>query len=121
MDNVAGWDSMATIMLCAQCEEDFGVKIGFDRIAETKSFADLYKLIEGLTRGHPTAAFRPPAPRAARLAAGSRSSRRMFLSTARGCWRQHGVICGWQSPAVARPISSPAPPRSASHRKALSR
>jgi len=50
MDNVAGWDSMATIMLCAQCEEDFGVKIGFDRIAETKSFADLYKLIEGLTR-----------------------------------------------------------------------
>jgi len=50
MDNVAGWDSMATIMLVSQCEEDFGVKIGYDRIAETKSFADLFKLIEGLTR-----------------------------------------------------------------------
>ncbi len=50
VDNVAGWDSIATLTLFMQCEEDFGIKLGYDRIAETKSFADLFKLIEGLTR-----------------------------------------------------------------------
>lgn len=50
VDTVAGWDSIATLTLFMQCEEDFGIKLGYDRIAETKSFADLYKLVEGLTR-----------------------------------------------------------------------
>jgi acyl carrier protein len=48
MANVKGWDSMATLALFMQCEEDLGLKIGYDRIAETKSYADLYALIEGL-------------------------------------------------------------------------
>jgi acyl carrier protein len=49
IDSVAGWDSIATLTLFMQCEEDFGIKIGYDRIAETKSFADLARLVEGLT------------------------------------------------------------------------
>ena len=47
METVAGWDSVATLTLFMLCEEDFGIKIGYDRIAETKSFADLFKLLEG--------------------------------------------------------------------------
>ncbi len=46
MDSVPGWDSVATLTLFMLCEEDFGIKIGYDRIAETKSFADLFKLLE---------------------------------------------------------------------------
>jgi acyl carrier protein len=49
-DTVPGWDSIATLTLFMQCEEDFGIKLGYDRIAETKTYADLYKLVEGLTR-----------------------------------------------------------------------
>jgi acyl carrier protein len=48
MASVAGWDSIATLTLFMQCEADFGIKIGYDRIAETKSFVDLAGLIEGL-------------------------------------------------------------------------
>jgi len=50
METVTGWDSVATLTLFMQCEEDFGIRIGYDRIAETRSFADLFKLVEGLTR-----------------------------------------------------------------------
>jgi acyl carrier protein len=46
MDNVPAWDSIATLTLFMQCEEDFGIKIGYDRIAETKSYQDLFKLVE---------------------------------------------------------------------------
>ncbi len=46
MDTVAGWDSIATLTLFMLCEEDFGIKLGYDRIAETKSFSDLFKLLE---------------------------------------------------------------------------
>ena len=46
MDNVQGWDSIATLTLFMLCEEDFGIKLGYDRIAETKSFNDLFKLLE---------------------------------------------------------------------------
>lgn len=46
MDNTEGWDSIATLTLFMLCEEDFGIKIGYDRIAETKSFSDLFKLLE---------------------------------------------------------------------------
>jgi acyl carrier protein len=47
MDTVQGWDSIATLTLFMLCEEDFGIKIGYDRIAETKSFAGLATLLEG--------------------------------------------------------------------------
>ncbi len=46
MDTVQGWDSIATLTLFMLCEEDFGIKLGYDRIAETKSFNDLFKLLE---------------------------------------------------------------------------
>lgn len=46
MDNVQGWDSIATLTLFMLCEEDFGIKIGYDRIAETKSYEDLFKLLQ---------------------------------------------------------------------------
>ncbi len=49
MASVKGWDSMATLALFMQCEEDLGIKIGYDRIAETKSYADLFALVEALT------------------------------------------------------------------------
>ena len=46
MATVQGWDSIATLTLFMLCEEDFGIKLGYDRIAETKSFNDLFKLLE---------------------------------------------------------------------------
>jgi acyl carrier protein len=49
MESVAGWDSIATLTLFMACEEDFGIKIGYDRIAETRSFEELAGLVAGLT------------------------------------------------------------------------
>jgi acyl carrier protein len=46
MERVPAWDSIATLTLFMQCEEDFGIKIGYDRIAETKSYQDLFRLVE---------------------------------------------------------------------------
>lgn len=46
-DSVEGWDSIATLALISSIEEDFGVKIGYDRVAELKSYDDVYQVLKG--------------------------------------------------------------------------
>ena len=43
---VAGWDSVATLMLVSTVEEEFGIMIGFDRVAELSSFVALRDFLE---------------------------------------------------------------------------
>jgi acyl carrier protein len=38
-DTVEGWDSVATLMLVSTVEEEFGISVGFDRLAELTSYA----------------------------------------------------------------------------------
>jgi acyl carrier protein len=45
-DTVPGWDSIATLTLFMLCEEDFDIKIGYDRIAETKTYDDFFELVK---------------------------------------------------------------------------
>jgi len=45
METVGEWTSLTTLMLVGSVEEEFGVTIGFDRLAELKSFAAFQDLL----------------------------------------------------------------------------
>ncbi len=45
METVQGWDSIATLTLFMLTEEDMSISLGYDRIGEIKSFADLEALL----------------------------------------------------------------------------
>lgn len=45
-DTVEGWDSIGSLALISSIEEDFGVKIGYDRIADLRSYDDVYQLLK---------------------------------------------------------------------------
>lgn len=43
--NTDGWDSIGTLTLLSLIDEDLGIKIGYDRIGNIKSFDDIYNII----------------------------------------------------------------------------
>ena len=45
-ETVEGWDSIATLALISSIEEDFGVKIGYDRVASLHTYDDVYQLLK---------------------------------------------------------------------------
>jgi acyl carrier protein len=45
-ETVAAWDSLATLTLFTLAEAEFGISLGYDRLAETQSYDALYRLIE---------------------------------------------------------------------------
>lgn len=44
-DDLAGWDSIATLTVFALAERDFGVKIGLDRVASVHSYSELRAVV----------------------------------------------------------------------------
>jgi acyl carrier protein len=44
-ENVAGWDSLATLTVFMAVESEFSVKLGYDKIQDTKSYSDIRRLI----------------------------------------------------------------------------
>ena len=48
--SVRAWDSIATLSLIVEAEEEFGITIGFDRLAAIESFSDLCHLVARLRR-----------------------------------------------------------------------
>jgi len=44
-ETVSTWDSLATLTLFTTAEAEFSITLGFDRIQNTKSFADMNALV----------------------------------------------------------------------------
>ncbi|GBR11728.1 acyl carrier protein [Acetobacter oeni] len=45
MENTDGWDSLGTLSLFTLADEEFGIKLGLDRIGDVKSFEKLEALV----------------------------------------------------------------------------
>ncbi|MEO8429921.1 MAG: acyl carrier protein [Acidobacteriota bacterium] len=50
MDNVAGWDSIASVQLIAVVEEEFGITVPADRYEEMSSFEGILSCVLEMTR-----------------------------------------------------------------------
>ncbi len=46
IDSVAGWDSVATVTLINLVEEEFGVQVGLEDVAELMSFEEFRAYLE---------------------------------------------------------------------------
>lgn len=57
--SVPEWDSMATLSLIVEAEDEFGLTIGFDAAEDIETFDDLYRTVIR-TRRSPLAALFPP-------------------------------------------------------------
>ncbi|ABQ31906.1 acyl carrier protein [Acidiphilium multivorum] len=47
---VRAWDSITTLSLIVEAEDEFGIVIGFDRMAAIESFSDLCHIVARLRR-----------------------------------------------------------------------
>ncbi|MBS1033359.1 acyl carrier protein [Gluconobacter cerinus] len=45
MENTEGWDSLNTLSLFTLAEEEFGIQLGLDLMAEVKTFSQLEALV----------------------------------------------------------------------------
>lgn len=45
IDTIADWDSICTLSLIVEAEEEFGIEIGFCDADAIESFSDLYRIV----------------------------------------------------------------------------